>query len=183
MLPPFYYEQRKKRKQKKIIIFGSVFCIFSGIFIVFLLAPSRPVPVTEVSIPQKNIIIQKNASFRLNSLYVCGHQKTQLLPLPEDLIGKTEAEAKLIYPNRTILKFNENLLEAEEKINTECDNHFLLQLTGNKIIVKKTNSPNEIMIEKPINLSILTKEDINILSSGIFVNSKYELLEILESFQ
>ena len=181
MFSPYYYERRKKRKRTLIIALISIAILLPVLFII--VSGTRNTPATTVLKQEKVPVLQKTATLKLSTLYTCGHQKNRLLPLPEELEHKSNAEVLAIRPEWKILQFEEQLLEAEEKLDTVCDNHFILKLTNNKIIVVKENTPGEIIMEERINLSVLTEEDQKILSSGINVNSEYELLEILESFR
>lgn len=181
MLPPYYYEKKKRKKQKMLISLGCISLVLLCVLVV--LSPNEIVPVADVLKQTKPPVLQKTATLKLSTLYSCGHQKSRLLPLPENLFNKAKTDTEKLYPNWTLLKFEEQYLEAEEKVNTVCDNHFLIRLSKNKIIVSRKNTPNEMIMEEKIDPSVLTQEDKNILSSGIFVNSEYELLEILESFR
>ncbi len=181
MLPDFYRKQRKKRKQSRMLT--AIFCTLSLCIIgcIFVLTPSPK--TTGALTPVKPVMLSANASLELTTLYECGHSKTRTLPIPEDLIGKSHEEATALYPEWTFLNFNESFLVAEKKEGTECDEHFLLFLKNNKIIVTKSKDKEQLITEQSINLDVLTSEDKEILEAGIFINSEYELLEILESFQ
>ncbi len=181
MFAPYYYERRKKRKRffKILLIPGAILVL---VLLVVGLISQGP-PATTVLKQETVPTLQKTATLKLSTLYACGHQKNRLLPLPDELEHKSQTEVLDFHPNWKILNFEEQLIEVEETVDIDCDNHFLLKLNNNKIIVVKKNTPNEIIMEEKINLSVLTDEDRKILSSGIFVNSEYELLEILESFR
>lgn len=181
MFPPYYYEYRKKRKQKRMII-----CCIVGLLVLLTLVicfASPSMPANEVSKSTASTKLLRTATLKLTTLYSCGHQTSKLLPLPEQLRGKTQTECQSFHPGWQIIRFEENIIEAEERADSECDEHFLLTLADNIITVTRKNTPDEIIMEESIELSMLTKEDRAILSSGISVNSEYELLEILESFR
>lgn len=181
MLPPYYYEERRRRKKKRFIFcMATLIVLFSALL---LLLPKSNPAFTEVLHTNKPVTLQKSATLKLATLYACGHQRWRQFPLPDELKGSTENDVKRMHPSWNILRFEEQVIEAEEKIDTDCDNHYLLKLIKDKIIVTQKNSPDIIVSEERINLSMLTSEDQAILSSGIFVNSEYELLEILESFR
>ncbi len=181
MFSPYYHERRRKRKRIfNILLISGAILMLVLLIVVFA---SQNTPTTTVLKQEKVPTLQKTATLKLSTLYACGHQKNRLLPLPDELEHKNQTEVLVLYPNWKILNFEEQLIEAEETVDTDCDNHFLLKLTNNKINVVKKNTPNEIIMEEKINISILTDEDKKILSSGISVNSEYELLEILESFR
>ena len=181
MFPPYYYEYRKKRKQKRIMI-CSIVCFLILLTLVICFTPFS-MPATEVSKSTSSTKLLRTATLKLTTLYSCGHQQSRLLPLPEQLRGKTQKDCHSFHPNWHIIRFEENVIEAEEKSDSECDEHFLLTLADNKITVTRKNTPDEIIMEEKINPTVLTEEDKKILSSGISVNSEYELLEILESFR
>ncbi|MBO5019784.1 MAG: hypothetical protein J6A61_01955 [Clostridia bacterium] len=181
MLPGFYHEQQRKRKQKRMIKGAIVFftlCV-AGFFLVSTLSPKT----TGVLKPANHSVLSENASLELTTLYECGHSKTRLLSLPEDLVGKSMEETVQLHPEWSVLNFNESLVVAEQKEGTECDDHFLLFLKDGKIVVTKSKDKTQLITEQSINLNLLTKEDKEILEAGIFIDSEYELLEILESFR
>ena len=181
MLPSFYHERQRKRKQKRIIGGITFLLIFSAVSLFCIV---NPPPKTTGALKQANHnVLSENASLELTTLYECGHSKTRLLSIPNDLIGKTMEEATLLHPEWKLLNFTESLLVAEKKEGSECDDHFLLFLKNNKIIVTKSKDQTQLITEQSVNLDVLTKEDKEILEAGIFIDSEYELLEILESFQ
>ncbi len=179
MLPKFYYERQRKRKQKILWITG--FTLLASIAI--LLFCFRSPTVKNVIKPVHQPTLAKEATVELTTLYSCGHSTTRLLPLPEELVGKSQEEVTLLYPKWKILNFNETFLIAEQVESTECDNHFLLFLKNDSIIVTPSKDKSKLITEQKINPNILTSEDKEILTAGIFISSEYELLEILESFQ
>ncbi len=182
MLPSYYYERKKRKKQKIMVLLGAI-TIMLFIAILLLFPKSNASPVSETLQHKEPATLTKTATLKLSTLYACGHERSRLFPLPNELAEKSEAETIKLHPDWKILRFEEEFLEAEETLDTVCDNHFILKLQNNKIIVVQKNTPNEIIMEEEISPSILTKEDKEILSSGISVNSEYELLEILESFK
>lgn len=181
MLPKFYYDRQKRKRQKTIWMIGTVFLVLTITVFSFLwfYSPSA----TDVIKPANQPTLSQTATLELTTLYTCGHSSTSLLPLPKDLAGKSQEETVLLYPQWTLLNFNENFIVAEEKETSECDAHFLLFLEGDRIIVTNSKDKTKIVTEQKINPVILTKEDTEILSAGIFINSEYELLEIMESFR
>ncbi len=180
MFPSYYYEKRRK-KRRMLILIGCIFVLLFTFVILFFSNESPP--VADVLMQTKDTTLQKTATLKLTTLYTCGHQKNRLLPLPENLNDQTKTKVAELHPDWTILRFEEQCLEAEEKVDTVCDNHFEIKLLKNKIAVSRKNTPNEIIMEEKINPSVLTNEDKKILTAGISVNSEYELLEILESFR
>lgn len=181
MLPGFYYERQRKKKQKIALAMGIILFLLIGVLIAVFFFRS-PEPANAVKTANKTILNQQ-ATVELTMLYSCGHTKTTLINLPAELKGKNQEETALLHPEWTILNFNENFIVAEQKETSECDDHFLLFLTENEIIVTNSKDKNKILSKQKINPAILTEEDIEILSKGIFISSEYELLEILESFQ
>lgn len=181
MLPYFYHEKQRKRKKKILLGIAAGIFVLASMTVGFIFF--RAADTENVLKPANEPTLTQNASLQLTTLYECGHSKTRLLPIPQELCGKTKEEATLLYPEWTVLEFKSSFLSVEQKDGAECDDHFLLFLEDNTIIVTKSKDKNEIITEQKINLELLTEEDLEILRSGIFINSEYELLEILESFQ
>lgn len=182
MFHPYYYERRKHKKQKNLLLSVLIAIILLVSLIIFF-PNDNATPATEVIQQDTAAVLTETATLKLSTLYACGHQRSRLFPLPKELEKKTKEETAKLHPQWNILRFEEEFLEAEEKLNSVCDNHFLLKLSNNKIIVFQKNNSDKIIMEEKINPSILTNADKEILSSGISVNSEYELLEILESFK
>lgn len=180
MLPQFYYERHRRKKQKTMLIIGILLLVIGLLIAFFWLGYPTS---TDVVKPANNPVLDASATVELTTLYSCGHTETKLLPLPEELEGKSQEETSLIFPEWTVLNFNKNFLVAELKEATECSNHFLLFLKDNQIIVTTSKDKTKIITEQNINPAVLTEEDKEILTKGIFISSEYELLEILESFQ
>lgn len=181
MLPKFYYDRHRRKKQKRFLIFGIIFFVLAAGLTAFIW--TRTPAVTDVVKPSNQPTLQTNATMELTTLYSCGHSSTRLLPLPEELYGKSQEEVSLLHPEWSILNFNGTFMVAEQKESVECDDHFLLRLRDDCIVVTNSKDETKVVTEQKINRSILTKEDIEILTAGILINSEYELLEILESFQ
>ncbi len=181
MLPQFYYERRRRKKQKTMLIIGLLLLAAIGFLLAFLVF-GYPTS-TDVVKPANNPVLAPSATIELTTLYSCGHTETNLLPLPKELQGKSQEETGILYPEWTVLNFNQHFLVAEQKEATECNNHFLLFLKDDQIVVTASKDKAKIITEQKINPAVLTEEDKEILSKGIFISSEYELLEILESFQ
>jgi ribosomal protein S17E len=137
--------------------------------------------VRDVIKPINAQTLSDTASIELTTLYSCGHSKTEIIKPTDQIINKTSDEIKEIYPNWTIKQFSKNYLVVEEIKETQCENHFVIKLVNNKLQVFQNEKG--IIKEVAINVNLLTEEDKKILISGITVNSEYELLEIMESFQ
>lgn len=181
MLPQFYYERQRRKKQRIILIALLAVFLSAGILTAYFLWNKSE--STDVIKPANSPVLEKNATMELTTLYSCGHTDTKLLPIPKELQGKSLEEARLLYPEWSFLNFSKSFMVAEQKEATECNNHFLLRLQDNKIIVTASKDQTKLVTQQEINPAILTNEDKEILSKGIFISSEYELLEILESFQ
>lgn len=152
------------------------------IIILFLLWLSFP-PTMNVLKPQKINVIQKDTILELTTGYSCGHTKTERFQLPDELIGKPTEELKAVYSDWIVSDMKDSVITASRQEPFECENHFTLVLKYNKLIVTNSRDHSKLISELEINPDILTEEDKTILEAGIFINSEYELLEILESFQ
>lgn len=184
MLPSYYYEKYNKnrnKKKKQLLLFGAAVLLVMSAVIAWMLV--RFPKAADVAKPSNAVRLNETASLELTTLYACGHKETKRLPLPEELKNQTQEEVALRYPSWNILSFRSDFLVAEQVMATECDNHFLLTLDKNKLVVTKSKDKHQVIVEQEINLNMLTQEDREILASGILINSEYELLEILESFQ
>ena len=182
MFPGQYYEKRQRaRKILKITVVSAVILCLLGFAAILYLNRDDTAEVTK-ELPVNPIVTRGSTIVEIKKLYRCGHMKTEIIDMPEQLMNKTTDEISEIMPKWHILKLTTELLTVEEKFETECDNHFLIKLSKNRLQAVKTNQPTVIYKEMTILTNILTKEDIDILSAGIEATSEYELLEIFESF-
>jgi hypothetical protein len=186
MLPNYYRAKRQREKARNTLIFTIIFALCAtAVSLIYLKRPSAVKQVSESEsrpTPVKTAALSDTAAIEITKLYSCGHSKTETIPALDNIKKKTKSEIESIMPYWYITGFSESLLSVEEKLNYECDDHFIIKLEGNKIKVNRKNKPNEAYKELKILDTVLTADDKRILSDGITVNSEYELLEIMESF-
>ena len=118
MLPSYYYE-RKKRKKQRLILVGFLITILLLVVLVMWAPQKTATPAAEILQQPKPTVLAKTATLKLSTLYACGHQRSRLFPIPEELESKNKEEIALLHPDWNILRFEEELLEAEEKLDTD----------------------------------------------------------------
>ncbi len=118
----------------------------------------------------------------LTYLHTCGHTSTETLPVPGAFVDKTLSEVRAAFPEYSITSFSPGTSFAEKKDNNVCDEHYILRLEGQKLVVVRRNSPGRVEREMFVDINLLPLETIEILNKGIFIDSETELLEFLENF-
>lgn len=173
--------KRKKRLFPKILtaFFLTVVCIFSFIFLKHEKNIPEEVKAPVVSIPQR---LKEASVTKLKFIYKCGHEKNETKRTADELIGKTREEIENLKPEWDISSFSEKEISAEISLPTDCPNHFVIRLIGNKVYVFRTNDENIIYKKREVNINDLSREDVKTLTEGIRADSELELLEIMESF-
>ena len=180
MLPKYYYSNRRSKRNKNKLISAVIFISLS-ILVSYLYIKIPSADVKNVVKTSSFQTLDDTASIELTTLYSCGHSKTEIIKPADNIINKSKEEIEEINPGWTIKQFTKNYLMVEEIKDQQCENHYTIKLSNNKIQVYQGNKG--LIKEVEINVNMLTEDDKRILMSGIAVNSEYELLEILESFE
>ena len=178
----YYYEKRQKAKKRLKIAMISLLILSVAAFGILMLLNRTDTTEVIKEVSVSPIVTDSKTTVEIKKLYRCGHMKTEIIDLPERLVNKSAYEISELIPEWHILKLTEELLTVEEKIESECDSHFVVKLHKNRLQAYKSNDLVVIYKEMFISTNSLTKEDIEILTFGIDVSSEYEMLEIFESF-
>ena len=182
-----FHMRKKKSYRGTVLIIGiSILTFITTIkYIPKKPAENKALPPVEEAVAvksPKDIILGENSAIKIKTVYSCGHIETKTDNIPNDIIGKTKEEIKLINPNWKIDEFSENLISLEEEIDLPCENHYIIKLKDNTLFVYRKNNENEFLKKQNISTSMLTNDEIEELELGINAESEYEVLEILESF-
>jgi hypothetical protein len=180
MLPKYYYSNKRSKRNKNRLISAVIFITLS-ILVSYLYIKTPSANVKNVVKTASFQTLDDTASIELTTLYSCGHTKTEIVKPSDNIKNKTMEEIERINPSWTIKQFTKNYIVVEETKDTQCENHYIIKLFNNKLQVYQGEKGMTKEVEIDVNL--LTEDDKKILISGIAVNSEYELLEILESFQ
>ena len=146
---------------------------------ILLNAQDRPL---ETKVAKEDFRYEEGAAFHVTYHYSCGHKKTEERRIPLSFIGKTFLELQEENPGYEFLDSTPQQLVANVIIAAQCDDHYIIQLSGETLTVYYKKSPGMVEREVPIHMETLYAEDIEILKNGIEVGSKTELLEFLEDF-
>ncbi len=173
--------RRKKSVFPKIIAILFALAIIGLIFYV-LYPKEEPTEMNTPVTARSEITLNEDSVTKVKTLYKCGHEKNEIKRADKGITGKTRHEVELLNPKWKITKFTMEELEAEIIVDSDCDNHYIISLVGNELRVFKTGNKDKILRKKQINTDYLTKEEIDMLISGIKTDSEFEMLEIMESF-
>ena len=117
--------------------------------------------------------ISPNCSFTVRTYYKgCGHITSQYNNIPEDLVNKTEAELKEIYPEYMVETFKSNEVVVYVEKEGECGEHYLVKdLDGKVVIYERLSDGTEKLLEETsITTDYLPETDKIQMEKGIEVN-------------
>ena len=117
--------------------------------------------------------ISPNCSFTVRTYYKgCGHITSQYNNIPEDLVNKTEAELKEMYPEYMVETFKSNEVVVYVEKEGECGEHYLVKdLDGKVVIYERLSGETEKLLEETsITTDYLPETDKIQMEKGIEVN-------------
>lgn len=144
-------------------------------------AEAAPVPTASAP-PADRITFTENSMLNLTYQYSCGHTSSAVEKVPAGFVGKTLEEAAQAFPEYNIISFSPGTTVAEKKVNEMCDQHYVMKLEGEKLVVTQRNDPQKIRAEMPLDINMLPLETIEILNKGLNIDGETELLEFMEDF-
>ena len=131
---------------------------------------------------QQNVLVETNAeevkispncSFTVRTYYKeCGHITSQYNNIPEELVNKTEAELKEMYPEYMVETFKSNEVIVYVEKEGECGEHYLVKdLDGKVVIYERLSDGTERLLEETsITTDYLPETDKIQMEKGIEVN-------------
>lgn len=189
-----FYSYKKKKPIGLIItvIICTALIITTGYFIYKNITTPLPFERNEeveitgdavANITKENeTVYNRHAVLNLTEKYKCGHNIVTSAKIPDSFTGKSIEDIKKENPELNITSYNDFSINAEQLIENECNNHYVIKLKNGKITSYNKSIPDITVKEITINLQEYLKEDIEILKNGIEVGSKEEMLEFFEDF-
>ena len=138
--------------------------------------------VTASAPPVQKVTFTEDSMLHMTYLYSCGHSVSKVEKVPAEFAGKTLDEVKEAFQEYHITSFSPGTSLGEKKLNSVCDEHYVMKLDGEKLVITYQNNPQKIKQEMPIDINLLPFETIEILNKGIRVDGETELLEFMEDF-
>lgn len=141
--------------------------------------------IAQTSINKENNKVAVGAVFVFQTKYdVCGHEETETITVPDNLVNCSEEEIRLAYPEWNIESFSRNKVHFFKLIDGKCLKHYVLKEYDGKIGVFYQNPKNNNEIKEIIDVNIqhLRQEDRELLQKGIMVESNEELAQIIEDY-
>lgn len=138
--------------------------------------------VTASAPPVQKVTFTDNSMLNMTYVYSCGHTATKVEKVPPEFIGKTLDEVKEAFPEYQITSFSPGTSIAEKKLSGVCDEHYVMKLDKEKLVITYKNNPQKIKQEMSIDINLLPFETIEILNKGIHIDGETELLEFMEDF-
>lgn len=130
--------------------------------------------------------ISPNCLLVLRTYYKdCQHTINKYTDITEDLVNKSKQDLIKAYPDWEIKSYSSTEIILYKEYDSECGEHFILREDNEKITVYKINKNNEEEVYEKTEISVdyLTDEDKIKIKSGIKVNGKEELNQLIEDFE
>lgn len=120
--------------------------------------------------PYTQLIIKKNYT-------KCGHNTIDSMSVPLELINFTKEELQAKYTGWTIEEFSEERVILSRKIESNCEDHFVIKEKDGKVFVYKELTTDKVnLIERiDLNLELLTEDDKENLKDGVRLYGEEEL--------
>lgn len=130
--------------------------------------------------------ISPNCLITFKKFYnTCRHTLNEYISVPESLVNKTQSELQDEYSNWKIEKFSSTQIILYMEYEGECGEHYVLRENNGKIAIYKVNeNNNEVLFEETeIATDYLAEADRIELESGIRINGKESLNQLIEDFE
>ena len=128
--------------------------------------------------PNSNLTIEKHYK-------ECGHITKANVPIPYELVNKTEEEVKKEYTGWDISKFAKDEVIISKEFEGICDEHYLITEKDGYIAIYTLDQEGKQTLKEitEIQTELLPQYDYNIIKTGIRVFGKHELNAVLEDFE
>lgn len=130
--------------------------------------------------------ISPNCVISLKKYYSkCGHTISEFIELPSDLVNKNESDLKEKYESWKVEKYSSTEIILYKEFTGECGQHYIVKESDGKIIINRIlENGEEVEFEKTeISVEYLTDTDKSKIESGIKVNGKQELNQLIEDYE
>ncbi len=113
---------------------------------------------------------------------VCGHVIKKHTSVPEDMVNLTEYQLQKAYKDWTLKEFSPNQVVIYQEVHSKCPDHFVLIDKDGLVAIYYQTPVDGVSLKEvtPISVKSLRSQDRNRLKSGIKVESKKELAQVLE---
>lgn len=134
----------------------------------------------------KQVKISPNCFIILKKFYKkCGHETSQYLAVPEDLVNKTKEQLQEKYNGWDIEKFSDTEVILVKEEAGLCGEHFIVRDNDGKVTIYEIledGSEKEYEVTD-ISTEYLTDTDKTNMEKGIEVNGKQNLNQLIEDFE
>lgn len=115
----------------------------------------------------------------------CRDEINEYITVPEDLVNKGKEDIGRYYKEWVIKEFSSNKIVLYKEFDEQCGEHYILKEDDGKInIYKILENGKETLYEKTnISVEYLPEKDKAAITSGLKINSKEKLNELIESFE
>ena len=149
----------------------------------------------ETQVAEENMLVETNAeevkispncSFTVRTYYKeCGHITSQYNNIPEELVNKTEAELKEMYPEYMVETFKSNEVIVYVEKEGECGEHYLVKDMDGKVVIyeRLSDGTERLLEETSITTDYLPETDKISLRDGIIIFGREKLNSLIEDFE
>lgn len=130
--------------------------------------------------------VSPTCSITFNKYYKgCNHTTSEYMQVSNDLVNMTQQELQQRYDGWEIKQFSSNEIVMYKEFEGECAEHYVLKDKDGKIVIYRiTETGEEIEYQvTEISTEYLTQTDRDTIKSGIRVNGKQELNQLIEDFE
>ena len=115
----------------------------------------------------------------------CNHTIVKKQSVDASQVNKTEEEIKKEYEDWEVKVFTENQVRLYREISGECNEHYLITVDDNNIVVHTIDDEGNTSLKEVTYIPImyLPKEDLELLKHGIRADGDADLAKKLEDFE
>lgn len=115
----------------------------------------------------------------------CGHETSQHLEIPEELVNKNREELKEKYFGWDIEKFSDTEIILSKYEDGKCGEHFIVRDNNGKVTIYEilADESEKVYEITDISTEYLTDTDRVNMQNGIEVNGKQNLNQLIEDFE
>lgn len=115
----------------------------------------------------------------------CKDEINEYIEIPKSLINGTKEDLQNQYKDWEIKEFSSNQVVLFKQFDGECGEHYILRDNDGKIFIYKINEKGkeELYEKTEISTEYLPEGDKNSINTGLKVNGREKLNELIESFE
>ncbi len=115
----------------------------------------------------------------------CGHQTSEYIKVPENLVNKSKEELERQYVGWNIQEFSDIQITLSKEEDGECGEHYLVQDVNGKVLIYEIleDGSKKEYEQTDISTEYLSEPDKVQIKEGIRVNGKQSLNQLIEDYE